>query len=450
MHATDQIYTRSIQTHTYPYSRTRMYVTARANNLAATYSILGALHLQSFDMRATSPILQWGPRPSLPCAGGILGIGFNNIWGAVSHNDCDLAFDSDTSLVYVNYTLYPGSGYWPTVGVWHHVVVTYNDRIFVESLYVDGVLNAAKSQYVSVDPSRTIFLGAYFADTPSQYFIIGGSIAIGALRIHSGCLSASQVAYNYGVDAASYIATPSPSRSASATRPPSVTGTQTPSWSPTPSASLSFGASPSYTASSTMSMSTSRTAPSTSSGSAVPSDTNGISVTPAATPTPGLIRWYVNGVARDTYGDFPIVLTPAALPNVAGSTYMPGQQWADSFTVHAAFTINRYVNPETGVLIGCTGDGIVLLAQTSVEGGGALGGPGSALGTEGIPSAVGIRFDTYSNGGTRGTFGLIKAGARPNASVDTNWGADHFGGEHVSAVRSTPGDREHALCTLCI
>ena len=384
-------------------------------------------------MRASSPILQWGPRPSSPCAGGALGIGFDQIWGAVSHNDCYLAFDSDTSTeLKYGYAPNLGSGYWPTVGVWHHMVVTYNDQHFLESLYVDGVLNAAKSQYVSVAPSRAIFLGAYFANTPSENVIIGGNVAIGALRIHAGCLSASQVAYNYGVDSASYIATPSPTRSPQRTLSSTRSGSRAPSGSTSPSASLSLGASPSYTASATASVSTSRTASSTLSGWAVPSVTNGISVTPAATLTPGLIRWYVNGVARDTYGDFPIVLTPAAIPHVAGSTYMPDQQWAASFTVHAAFTINRYVDPETGVVIACTGDGIVLLAQTSVEGGGALGGPGTAMGTEGIPSAVGIRFDTYSNEMTRGTFGLIKAGVRPNATVDTDWNAYQFGGEHVS------------------
>lgn len=75
----------------------------------------------------------------------------------------------------------------------------------------------------------------------------GGNLAIGELRIHDGCLTAAQVAYNYAAGAPYYLASPTPTSTTTPTQSgspsvtPSPSGTQlysfsqTPTRSPTPS-----------------------------------------------------------------------------------------------------------------------------------------------------------------------------------------------------------------------
>lgn len=125
-------------------------------------------------------IFSWAQRGTLGrCAA--FGYGTNSAFGALGHwGAADV----------------PYAGGVPAAGVWHHVVATYdgvNNRI-----YVDGVLNTAKANTLNLWDGGPCTLGdQYTTASPLAYANIPYSGSLAALRVHSRCLAASQVASNY-------------------------------------------------------------------------------------------------------------------------------------------------------------------------------------------------------------------------------------------------------------
>ena len=159
---------------------------------------------------------------------------------------CDLAYGPSASTYQPSTAA--GIGYTPTLNVWHHVVVTYpGGSNGNETLYVDGVAQSAANHSLNINRPPNMVLGAWFT-SPVYY---GGEVAVGALRMHDGMLSAADVAYNYAVDYLWYHATPSstptPSLTASSTSTASTTASATSSPSPTASQSATPSNTPSVT-----------------------------------------------------------------------------------------------------------------------------------------------------------------------------------------------------------
>lgn len=113
---------------------------------------------------------------------------------------------------------------------WHHVALTY-DGVATETLYVDGARStyyANRALRIAVGPA--LLLGAYNVSG----VLVGGDVAVGTLRFHGGTLTATDVAYNYGLSVGVYAPTPTatPSSTASNTWVPTLTRTPTPTASP--------------------------------------------------------------------------------------------------------------------------------------------------------------------------------------------------------------------------
>lgn len=193
-----------------------------------------------------SPVLQWSPRPGSLCDSAFTSVGTNPVYGAGGHWECDVAFGPSPST-----TVAANGGYMPSVGEWHHFALTYTGgTVGTESLYVDGVLNLVVTGR-SLDIIRG---GLMYLGSRNGAQMWGGNVAIGALRLHDGCLTAVGVAARYALEVDGYL------------RPLRPSLTQTPASTATSSASVSIGSSPSTT----------------------PSVSAIATPTPPATPTPGL------------------------------------------------------------------------------------------------------------------------------------------------------------------
>jgi hypothetical protein len=88
------------------------------------------------------------------------------------------------------------SGAGPSIGVWHHGVVTYDGT--TENVYLDGVPKNTQTVALNISPLLyypILFSGLIEATPASGSASMNGAIA--ALRVHSGALTAGMVLNNY-------------------------------------------------------------------------------------------------------------------------------------------------------------------------------------------------------------------------------------------------------------
>jgi Concanavalin A-like lectin/glucanases superfamily/Bacterial Ig-like domain (group 2) len=142
-------------------------------------------------------------------------------WGARGSNGRDRAFIYGTSPGWGAAGQWGGpdigwndSGGAPAAGVWHHLVYTYDGT--TTRVYADGVLwnSEDDSQYggLNITPGTPITLGA---QRESNGTVTGGagraSLTLGKVRVHSGTLTATQIANNYNFEKNSFVlGTPTP------------------------------------------------------------------------------------------------------------------------------------------------------------------------------------------------------------------------------------------------
>ena len=91
-----------------------------------------------------------------------------------------------------------GVGYRVTVGVWHHLVITYSGVAAggIEILYLDGVANIVNyPRLLNVVRWDRAMIGDGY----------GSYLAVGALRLYDGVLAATDVAVNFANGAAVYL-----------------------------------------------------------------------------------------------------------------------------------------------------------------------------------------------------------------------------------------------------
>ena len=99
----------------------------------------------------------------------------------------------------------------------------------MQTIYVDGQMNRLiPSRVLNIQRNPTNVIIGSMRDTGTAYGPTG-SVAIGRMRIHDGCLSAADVNYNWMQEQAQFIATPTPTASITA----SASSTQVASLSPT-------------------------------------------------------------------------------------------------------------------------------------------------------------------------------------------------------------------------
>ena len=191
--------------------------------------------LQPYHPHIVQPVYQYGPRAASPCQSLFVGVGSQVAYGAGGAYSCDIYY----SDVPGSTTLVPQyNGYSLTLRQWHHVAWTYtgltNTPVNVWSLYVDGKISTVvPSRVLNILRNPTGHIIGAFKSTAGAYTV--GNFAISKLRIHDGCLTAAEVAYNFAQEAPLFI--PSPSMTASTT--PSPSSTQVDSFSATPSTSIS-------------------------------------------------------------------------------------------------------------------------------------------------------------------------------------------------------------------
>lgn len=236
-------------------------------------------------------LFQWGPRLVSGCTGAGLGMGSAAVFGAFWHWDCDGNFSGGNAGDFMS----ANGGRAPSVGRWHHLVLTYTGSAppsgsppgtqpYVETLYVNGVVT-------SVVPDRVLFIArsvppAVGSWTPSD---IGANLVIHRLRMHDGCLTAAQVAGNFASESAvifsaSRTASPSPaSQTASGTGSRTSTATSSATVSRTPSLSSSGTQTASGTGTQTVTRTS--TATWTASGTATATTTETVTASGTATHT---------------------------------------------------------------------------------------------------------------------------------------------------------------------
>ncbi len=98
----------------------------------------------------------------------------------------------------------------PAVGTWHHLVYTFDGA--TQKLYADGVLNRSAGATYNPVAGQPITLAAQ--RNPDGTLIgwggVRGSLTLGRVRIHSGVLSASQVASNYNLEKGTFALSGTP------------------------------------------------------------------------------------------------------------------------------------------------------------------------------------------------------------------------------------------------
>ncbi|RYD33163.1 MAG: hypothetical protein EOP87_11515, partial [Verrucomicrobiaceae bacterium] len=91
----------------------------------------------------------------------------------------------------------------PAVGVWHHIVVTYDGTM--QRVYVDGQSNGSKAVTLDAKDALQIYVGTERnADGTDVGRLRQFSGGISKIRVHSGALSAVQVLNNYDVEVAAH------------------------------------------------------------------------------------------------------------------------------------------------------------------------------------------------------------------------------------------------------
>lgn len=152
----------------------------------ATHSVEYWVYQGNADIEEA--VVSWGHRGGSP-DGSMAGFRYSNhvAWGAVARwGSPDMGFA-------------PVNTGTPVTGTWHHIVVTYDGG--TQRIYVDGVLNATEAALLDAKDSRPILVGAEWENTTT---VAGDGLkysgAIGKIRIHSGVLSASQIADNHALE----------------------------------------------------------------------------------------------------------------------------------------------------------------------------------------------------------------------------------------------------------
>ena len=173
------------------------------------------------ERNGENPVFQWGPRSANACHSSGFGVGSHPTWGASAHWACDSPYAVQAGSTETG----PAGGQRPTSFKWHHLAFTYANG--VQLTYVDGLLNNQFNSILNIDRSVNFFIGSFWDGGLGD----AGQVAIGALRLHDGVLSAADVLANYLVDSVAYgIPTPTPTSSAT----PSPSSTQVVSFTPTP------------------------------------------------------------------------------------------------------------------------------------------------------------------------------------------------------------------------
>lgn len=188
--------------------------------------------------QSENAVFQWGPRSATACTSAFFGVGNNNVYGAGGNfgGGCDLPYSQAPGTELIS-----GAGWMPRRSAWHHVAMTYTGAAGSPAnflnLYVDGVLTTSvPSRVLNVARNPTGVIVGSFKTTASAYGPTG-SVAVARVRMHDGCLTSTQVSYNFAAEAPAYIATPTASMSLTPTA--SVTPSTTPSPSSTQVGSLS-------------------------------------------------------------------------------------------------------------------------------------------------------------------------------------------------------------------
>jgi len=172
---------------------------------------------------------EWGPRSAAACQSAFMSMGSHPTWGAGGSWDCDMPYLQDGATELTRF-----GGYTPTLFRWHHLVWAYTGATGFPAntltLYVDGQQNNVRVASRNVQRNDFgVIIGAFKAGAG---YALAGQLAISKLRVHSGCLSAADVNYNWMQEQVQFIASTSPTPSLT----PSPSSTQVNSLSPTGSA----------------------------------------------------------------------------------------------------------------------------------------------------------------------------------------------------------------------
>lgn len=208
---------------------------------------------------------QLAGRPGTTCDSFSLNMGSHPTWGDISFWSCDYAWVSTRNNP-VDVAVTAASGGWrPLPFKWHHVVYTYSGATgqppYVLTMYLNGVAYRSTSIQLAIKRNFNPTLGTW-SDAGNN-----GNFGMAQFHIHSGALTAAQVAANYYTFALSYdptqTSTSTPSPTSSVTPSPSTTATTTATATGSPSGtqlySLSATPSSSQTPTSTPSSSTTQT-----------------------------------------------------------------------------------------------------------------------------------------------------------------------------------------------
>jgi uncharacterized protein YjdB len=135
-------------------------------------------------------------------------------WGHRGEGLRNMAFGFSTQNDHGAVDRWGGNMPWtpvPAAGVWHHLVYTFDGA--TTRIYADGVLNNSQNTgAINIAPGKPITL---VAQRNQDNSLVGwggtrGSLSLGAVRIHSGVLSAAQVQNNYNAQKAEFVFSPSP------------------------------------------------------------------------------------------------------------------------------------------------------------------------------------------------------------------------------------------------
>ena len=149
------------------------------------------------DTAGYCPVFSWGVGGGASGAGAAMYVGAQG-WGAAGHDgSSNIAWGAGGATTRV------GSYYMPTTGAWHYTVVTYNGT--TEAAYLDGVLSSTAAHALSIarPAGLPIVVGGWLAGSVGSA-ISGGSVAIGALRMYVGALTAADVGALFTADAPAY------------------------------------------------------------------------------------------------------------------------------------------------------------------------------------------------------------------------------------------------------
>ena len=76
----------------------------------------------------------------------------------------------------------------PSAGIWYYIVATHNSSTNLNSLYVNGILEATSTQAVVYEANAKTYIGAFYT---SPNLIFNGQID--DVRIYNRALSATEI-----------------------------------------------------------------------------------------------------------------------------------------------------------------------------------------------------------------------------------------------------------------